>query len=184
VELDGNSPWDYVPHHQAIASQREASSNRHLDELRNGYWFAHERLQSRCEVVRGTAYDLPDLGLSGDIGLMANLLVHLRDPFAAISALAATCSETLVLIDVEPFAESRKMMPLRHLARRLPICQFIPDSKDADNDHTWWHLSAKAVERYVKRLGFKDTKTVYFTSGLKEGEIYQWGIIARKAGIS
>ena len=57
VELSPELDWDVVP--DAHLDFGEFARNRvvGMEGLRNGYWFAHERLHSKARVHYGSAYE-------------------------------------------------------------------------------------------------------------------------------
>ncbi|MDF2115514.1 hypothetical protein PY365_08040 [Roseiarcaceae bacterium H3SJ34-1] len=181
IELGPDMDWDYVRHHDGLSEDVKKQWQADLERVKNSYWFGHERCSSKAKVVNGTAYDVKRLGLSAEIGLLSNTLVHLHDPLGAIASLAASVTETLILCDAEPYTGSRAGTFFRHLFRKKCVAEFIPRHDNKKNIHTWWHLSAPIVEEYVKILGFTETTLVYFRSGLTKGAaVDQWAIIAKK----
>jgi hypothetical protein len=181
IELGSDSDWDCVKHHDQPLNERKKHYRAHVDKVRNGYSFVHSRIGSHAKVVYGTVYELLDLGVTGDIGVITNVLLHLRDPLKAIECLSEVVSKTLIICDVEPYSEGRRMTLLRFLSRKLPIMQFKVSSQNKENDYTWWFLSPKVVEEFVKVLGFTETKTVFFMSKAFGKVVRQWAIIASRS---
>jgi 2-polyprenyl-3-methyl-5-hydroxy-6-metoxy-1,4-benzoquinol methylase len=73
---------------------------------------------------------------SFDIATIHNVLLHLRDPFLAMKRVTRLVQGTLILSDIEPWAESRRLTLLRLLARRGPIQIFYPQLEEPENTHT------------------------------------------------
>ncbi len=81
-----------------------------LDRLKNGYWFAHGELQSRAQALYGDIYELGSYGHSFDVAVIAQVLVHLKDPVNALAAVASVCRDTLVVTEGmsnSPLADAR-----------------------------------------------------------------------------
>jgi len=74
VELGPGSDWDYVKHHDQPGDDERKRFEAQLDEIQNSYWFAHRHFGSHAKVVYGTVYELPRLGVTGHVGVLANVL--------------------------------------------------------------------------------------------------------------
>jgi SAM-dependent methyltransferase len=57
-----------------------------LARLRNSYWMVHQATGSKAQAVYGDVYALPEsMGLF-DVVVVGQILIHLRDPLAALAA--------------------------------------------------------------------------------------------------
>jgi len=153
-ELSSRDKWDSVP------GASDGTFRPKLEQVKNSFWFCHAALESRAKVVESTVYDLPlSLG-TFDVVCVHDVLTHLRDPFRALTHLANFATETLVVSEIEPFGASIRRSPLRWLARRYPLCVFMPRPGDSNN-HTWWQLSSEACDAMLNRLGFITSCSFY-----------------------
>ena len=77
----------------------EYSSLIHL--VNNAWWFCHRALRSSARVVYGNVYDVPGSIGTVDVATFGCLLLHLRDPFLALSSALRMVRETVIV--TEPF---------------------------------------------------------------------------------
>jgi SAM-dependent methyltransferase len=121
-----------------------------IGRFQNAWWWMHRQLGSRAKMVYGDIYDLPgDLGMF-DVATFGNILLHLRDPFGALSQAARRTRSTLIV------SES---ITATAADPDLPIMLFDPVG--GPNPTNWWALSPGAVRRMVERLGFPRTRLTY-----------------------
>lgn len=121
-----------------------------IGSYQNSWWYMHRALSSRAKVVYSDIYAFPgDMG-DFDITLAGSILLHLRDPFKALSEAAARTRSTLVVTELlNPAAadEDRGVM--------------VFDPVGGEHPTNWWALSPGAVTRMVRRLGFPSTRLTY-----------------------
>jgi O-methyltransferase len=121
-----------------------------IGRYQNSWWFMQRELASRAKMVYGNIYGLPgDLG-TFDVAFFGNILLHLRDPFAAISEAARVTRSTLVVSETLTAAaagEDRGLM--------------IFDPVGGEHPTNWWSLSPGAVVTMLKRVGFSRTALTY-----------------------
>jgi O-methyltransferase len=141
VELGPDADWDIVP--QAgldLASIRE-ERRQIMQQLRNGFWWAHEHMGSGAQVHYGDVYALPDELGRFDLAVMAAVLRHTRDPLRIVEQCARVADRLVVTemhmpeLDGEP------------VARLVPACE----SRTWD---TWWDFSPGFLARFLGVLGF------------------------------
>lgn len=107
--------------------------------LRNAFWLAHKRLQSKAKVAYGHANQLPR-GLGRfDVGVIANVLQHLQDPVGAIMQLANICSAVVVT----------ETDWLNGIDDDLKGMIYF----DNDNPYTWYQVKPRLVEAVLTRMG-------------------------------
>jgi 2-polyprenyl-3-methyl-5-hydroxy-6-metoxy-1,4-benzoquinol methylase len=85
----------YVTDHQGWCQETDAF----LGRLKNGYWFAHRELGSRAQALYGNIYELGSYGHRFDVAVIAQVLVHLKDPVNALAAVASVCDDTLIITE-------------------------------------------------------------------------------------
>jgi hypothetical protein len=152
VELGPDDKWDIVPNCEArkdLVAERRGAVESVLDQ----FWICHKALNSKAEVVRGSAYNVPDIIEWTEIAMMGNILQHLRDPFLAIERVAKVVTRKIIIseslwLDEESFLNSTRM----HLIPRLesPLIE-----------HSWYQVSPGFVMEVLKMLGFKNLKNEY-----------------------
>jgi tRNA (mo5U34)-methyltransferase len=108
-----------------------------------GFAEAAKRLGSRAQWVGKSVYALdPATDGQFDVVLCGALLLHLRDPVAALEAMRGVCRGVLILVEsVDP--------ALDLLARRIPAAQLNP------NPMQWWRVNSTGLARLVDVAGFE-----------------------------
>jgi SAM-dependent methyltransferase len=149
-DIDENQDWDIVPffgfNQQAIIESRRAVMRR----INNSWWFARNRLGSEVQVVYGSVYELDGLERMFDVVTVNSVLLHLRDPFLALSKAAARSRDTIIVTDVgeeyylgvnAPFADRNCM-------------HFVPTAANLGPLDTWWFLPEGLMREFLRILGF------------------------------
>ncbi len=140
VELAPDDEWDIVPHARLDLEQIGEERRAIMERLRNGFWFAHERLHSGARVHNSSAYRLPPQLGRFDLAVLGSVLLHLRDPLRAVEQ-AARLADRVVVTDLDAGLEG-------------PIARLEP-SADSDNWHTWWNFGPELLVRLLGVLGFE-----------------------------
>jgi hypothetical protein len=111
-----------------------------LRKIRNAYWLAHSRNKSKARVAYGHANHLPkELG-HFDIGVIANVLQHLRDPVGALMQLAVR-SNAVVVTEADWFNGFQDDLN--------GMIYF-----DKDNPFVWYQVKPSLVEAVLRRCGY------------------------------
>ena len=171
VELSEDYVGDIVPlgdRDPAIErKEREALVNRVI----NSFWYGHERTGSRADIFYGDARLLPQEIGTFDIGLIGAVLLHSRDPTSIIMSCANRVTEHIVVVDA--WHDWMDTEP-------NPILRFVPDG-GGRNNHTWWQISPKYLERVLGILGFKFTALHRFEA-THLGKVYPlYSLVARRS---
>ena len=91
LDLDDHAEWDWPPRHRAQGGARLAELAG--PEKGVGFRIAADALGSKVTRIGGSVYRLPELGLGTfDVVVCGSLLLHLRDPIAALDAIRTVCS--------------------------------------------------------------------------------------------
>ena len=103
-DLPPNDNWDIVPHASREGATQEkitlASERRNrMRKINNAYRLSHRLLNSRAELVRGTAFAVPDLVGLVDITTFGNIREHVSNPLLAIQQAACITRETIVITE-------------------------------------------------------------------------------------
>lgn len=153
-DLAPDDPWDAVPFAGTDLASYAAERREAIRKLNNGYWLCHRAVGSRARLVHGTLYALPRAIGAVDIAICGSVLLHLRDPFAALQNVLGLTTETVIVAD---------LMPRRHLLSywlgrwRRPQMTFLPDMRRRAPKDTWWILRPELVQAFLAVLGFEDT---------------------------
>jgi len=123
-----------------------------IDRNHDAWWYLHRTLGSSAKFVQGNIYDMPaDLG-TFDITLVGAILLHLREPWGALSQAARRTTGTMIV--TEPLQDD--LQP--------PESNIMRFSPSAEHHVTnWWSIYPGAVVSMLSRLGFGRTETSMHT---------------------
>jgi hypothetical protein len=146
-------PIDTLPFHgDDKPEERQLVMQQTIDPHHDAWWHLHRTFGSAAKFVQGNIYDMPaDLG-TFDVTLVGAILLHLREPWGALSQAAQRTTDVMIVTeplqdDVDP-PESN-------------IMRFAPS---ADHHLTnWWSIYPGAVVSMLNRLGFSRTEITYHT---------------------
>ncbi|MFZ0250935.1 MAG: hypothetical protein WAL61_13395 [Acidimicrobiales bacterium] len=119
-----------------------------IDRNHDGWWYLHRTLGSSAKFVQGNIYDMPaDLG-TFDVTVVGAILLHLREPWGALSQAAQRTTETMIVTE----ALQDQLDP--------PESNIMRFSPSAEHHLTnWWSIYPGAVVSMLGRLGFGQTET-------------------------
>jgi len=115
-----------------------AKHERYWLGMVNGYRFAHRCLGSRAAAVYGDVHHLAEQVPQHDVVLLGQILVHLRDPLAALRQATLVARETLIIAEGSFEAEA-------------PLAVFLGGG---GTDQSWWHLSVPLYRKFLALFGF------------------------------
>ena len=119
-----------------------------IDRNHDAWWYLHRTLGSSARFVQGDIYDMPaDLG-SFDVTLVGAILLHLREPWGALSQAARRTTETMIV--TEPLQDDLD-------PPETNIMRFSPSAEHHLTN--WWSIYPGAVVSMLARLGFGQTVT-------------------------
>ena len=105
---------------------------------------AREALESSVEWVAGSVYDLdPEVHGEFDFVFLGSLLVHLRDPVRALSAVRTVLRGELLVNDVVS-------LPLTLLSPKWPAAGLAQAAQPA-----WWIPNVAALRRIAEAAGYR-----------------------------
>lgn len=177
-DLSPDYRWDVVPYaRSALSSARTADPGHWLTteerfkqgiaRLNNAYWLGHRAHGSKARVVYGDVYSVPEEVGEVDVALFGAILLHTRDPFAALQSPLRLTRETVVVTEMRdrlslPPALSRvkNVLPRR---LRQPAMRFLPDWRTGRDPDGWWRLSPDLIVDFLGVLGFEETTVSYHT---------------------
>lgn len=177
-DLSPDYRWDVVPYaRSAMSSARTADPGHWLTteerfkqgiaRLNNAYWLGHRAYGSKARVVYGDVYSVPEEVGEVDVALFGAILLHTRDPFAALQSPLRLTRETVVVTEMRdrlslpPALSGMKNVLPRRL--RQPAMRFLPDWRTGRDPDGWWRLSPELIVDFVGVLGFEQTAVSYHT---------------------
>jgi tRNA (mo5U34)-methyltransferase len=141
IDLDDPRDWDYPKPVKA----RLAPTSK--DDIGAGFRIAHDALQSKVKRVPCSVYELsPEKVGTFDFVHCGDLLLHLREPLAALEAMrSVTTGELLLSEGVDPFAKR---------GRYGPTTQYM----GGWDDLLWWVPSLDTLAQMVIDAGFASVR--------------------------
>ncbi len=175
VELGEDNEWDVVPHAELDLAAIQNGRQDMLRRLRNGFWWAHARTDSRAKVHYGDVYALPgELGRF-DVAVLAAVLLHTREPLRIIEGCAGL-SDRIVITE----------MSYPELGSTA-VTRFHPQAGSTKWD-TWWDFTPEYLVRFLEVLGFRRFAVTHHTQRLVvpggEHEIRMFTVVADHGSVS
>ncbi len=177
-DLSPDFRWDVVPYARSALSTARTGDPGHwlttedrfkdgITRLNNAYWFNHRAYGSSAQVVYGDVYSVPEAVGPVDVAIFGAILLHTRDPFAALASPLRLARETVVVTEMlDRLSLPPALVRLKDLLpRRLrqPAMRFRPDWRTGQNPDGWWRLSPDLIVAFVGVLGFERTTVSYHT---------------------
>lgn len=148
VDLPDDPPGIYLPRDDADPVQVGRERREHIQRMKRSFWFAHRAFGSRVRVYYGDALRLPQELGRFDVALVANTLVHCRDPMGILAACSRLTDGTVVVVEAEYFKADG------------PIMYFVPTDENRAVD-TWWFFSPAVFVNALGALGFRHSRVSY-----------------------
>jgi SAM-dependent methyltransferase len=161
-----------------------------LRRLNNSHRLVREVFQLKAEFRQGTVYQ-PIAG-QFDIGILGNILLHLRDPFKAIYNVARASKEKVVIV------ESLWNWPLFLYLEFLAKASQLPFVVTGNNRHpeqtlfiptlglkeqcVWWFLRPSLIKRMVALMGFEKSRIIYHHQTYEGKKSLQYTLVAERTG--
>ena len=144
IDIDDPARWDWPPRERLSAQRGGLAVLRDRKPPGAGFAQAAQALGSRARRVDRSVYDLdPDVDGRFDVVFLGSLLLHLRDPVAALDRVRAVCSGQAVIADTVEAIPSL-------LRPRTPIARL------EGTERPWWWLPNRAgLHQMVRSAGFE-----------------------------
>jgi hypothetical protein len=149
VDAAPDHEWDIVPF-PGLREKWGPASQIGWKAITNGWWFAreHHKSKARASYVGGNGAR-PDVLGRYDISVLANILLHNRDPLRILTN-CADLADTVVIVEqrhgaLEGFGQ--------------PVAKFdpIPNPKPGEeNWNVWWQFSTLYFRNFLTVMGFKE----------------------------
>ena len=151
-DLSEHHSWDVVPYADADLSKIDTTRRDHMRRINNAYWFCHRLHGSRASASYGSVYDIPKTIGQVDVSIYGSILLHLRDPFLALSSAAGLTKSAMIVADVCPFGR---------FGQFLTNPRFIPNPSRRSPWDTWWNLPPRLIQKYLAILGFPHSEVTW-----------------------
>jgi Methyltransferase domain len=141
-EFDRIRFYDSLYHHDRMA-WAEQWSDYWFRPLKNGFWYAWHKFNSRVEVIYAPVREFHLWDRRFDIVVAGAIVEHLSDPVAAITAFSRLANEAVIIA----FTDVDDSDDLRMRA--------MNNWSDRNFDYTWWMLSRGLYQRVFENVGFE-----------------------------
>lgn len=170
--------WDFVPHHKLDLSDRnhregakiQQDFKGHISRIRNGFWLAYEKVQSKSKVHYGSPADLPEELGRFDVALMAAVLLHTQSPVRTLESAARLVEGSIIITEQYDGSLGDE-----------PVCRLAPTTDNEIWD-TWWTFSPRFFQQYLAVLGFVDQELTFHTQAAHGREIEMFTVVASRLG--
>lgn len=153
LDLPPGHPPDLVPLPGVDLVEHQGAGSELARQVRNSWWYGHRELNSRARAVYADIYRLPgDLGRF-DVSTFGSILLHLKDPFGALSEAARITDRALVVTDLAP--------EVIFGGGENSLMEFNPGD-ERENLVNWWRSSPGAIAKMFRVLGFPRVDIRFF----------------------
>jgi len=140
TDIGGHEEWDWP---LALRERGPAYLAQLAGPKGDGFEIASEALGSKVERVLASVYDLaPERLGKFDVVVCGSLLLHLRDPVGALSAIRSVCEGAFL-------SAEQVDLRLSAIRPRQPLARVGPGE-----EVQWWVPNAAAHERMLEAAGF------------------------------
>jgi tRNA (mo5U34)-methyltransferase len=144
VAMDVGGQWEKIDWPAGVG---EAFRGRDIDASGSGFEIAHDALDSKVQYKALSVYELsPEEVGEFDFVFLGALLLHLRDPVKALTAIRSVTGGTL-------FVNEAVSIPLSMLRPRTPTVRLI-----GMGGPNWWVPNLAALKRMLMAAGFEVQK--------------------------
>ena len=146
--LDARGPAEFqsVPFGDSLYQRDRSAWIANTDvthrQLRNGFWYAWHKLNSRVEVVYASIHKLHSWERQFDVVLAGAVIEHLADPVSAIGCMARLAREAVIIAFTGV-----------HDSEELTM-HALNGWSDPALEYTWWELARGLYRRVFENLGF------------------------------
>jgi hypothetical protein len=126
---------------EAVNSRRDAQRR-----LRHSFLFSRRELDSKVRLFLGNLMESP-IDEIADGALLGAILLHLRDPIAALYNVAKSVRETIIICDTLEIDRLNLDDP--------PQMLFRPSISDPRNVGTWWYSTPSLLKCVLEIVGFR-----------------------------
>jgi O-methyltransferase len=180
VELPmDRSFWNSVPYEELGLARAaptqwttvEKQFHDHIQHMRNGFWFCHEKFHSKARVYYGSSENLPEALGQFDAALLASVLLHSRSPVAILESCARRVEGSIIITE-------------RHYPNLGdgPVCALVPTMENRAWD-TWWSFTPRFFTQYLEVLGFTQQQVTFHQQVADQNSLAMFTVTAsRPAG--
>ena len=147
IEVTAEHGWDFVPYPAKDLEELFGPRAKHMERLKNSYWFSHAAHQSKAKVYYGDVYNLPAALGQFDIAVMGSVLLHCRDPLRIVEQ-CGRMARLLIITDI-----------FHADLEGTPVYRLVPAPQNFIW-HTWWQFSTQFFTQFLGVMGFTTTSNL------------------------
>jgi O-methyltransferase len=144
--------WNAVPYEELGLARGKTDAwtdvekqfHEHIDRMRNGFWFCHDKFGSNAKIYHGSAEELPESLGRFDVVLLASILLHARSPLAILESCARLVTGTVIITEL-----------FHAQLGEGPVCSLVPTVDNHAWD-TWWGFTPRFFTQFLEVLGFPE----------------------------
>lgn len=178
-DLSHKENWDIVPHHNINLEENIINRKNHIKKINNSFWLAHQEYNSNIKMSYGSIYDINKEIGRFDVAILGSILLHLRDPFFALQSVSKHIKKTIIITDIVRKYRG-KLTSFIELFPSINVMRFLPQPDKINQIDTWWELSPKLVQSFIKILGFTKIKTTYHYQLYKGKKIKLYTVVGHR----
>lgn len=157
-DLDENQAWDIVPFSHHNQERMIAGRKNAVRQINNSWWFARKRMKSKARMIYGNVYNLDRHEKTYDLVTVNSVLLHLQNPFQALTQAAARSHNQIVVTDV---AQRQFLGTDGQAAPGQLSMHFIPRVRNKGPIDTWWIVPEQLAREFLGILGFQTVELTY-----------------------
>jgi hypothetical protein len=144
VDAAPDHDWDIIPF-PGLPERWGKASRKGWIAGTNAWWFAHEKLGSKARAIYcgGENVAIEDTS-KRDIAVLANILLHNRDPLKIVTNAANIADQVLIIEQWAPELDQTN----------LPVMRLNANPKNPDNWNHWWRFSTHVFATHLEVMGF------------------------------
>lgn len=143
--------WDVVPFEGFDTPRWRQTFLGEIQGVRNSFWYAHHALGSKVRMIEADPYRISEAAGRFDVGVLAAVLLHCRNPFDLLQSVASHVSGAMVV--TEEYNEA--LGP-------AAACMFQPHLGVQQVD-TWWQFTPQFFVSALGLLGFPRARVLLHT---------------------
>jgi hypothetical protein len=180
LDLDPDQSMDMglVPYHdyeKAVGISWDEAIKRRRNrqvKMRQGFLIGRKAFGSRVELMIGNIMS-SSVPVEADGALFGAILLHLRDPVAALYNVATRVRETIIISEPLEIDDLSLDAP--------PVMLFRPSPMDTQNAGTWWYMSPGFFAKALQVVGFRDfAVTCHQVKHLDRTTVPTFTLVARR----
>lgn len=167
IDLPIGGSWDVVPYatksldlqkiddtayvdqclSDALVVRDKEAKRKGIESMRKGFWYAHLKNDSSVRLYESAIYNVkPDIGFH-DTAIFGSILLHLRDPFLALSTIAQHVRKEIIVADLYHESVEKE--------NQTEFMQFLPKAARLYPKNAWWIVKSSTIKQMLLILGFE-----------------------------